>query len=550
MALDIDTDRFRRVGELVDQAGTALDADLGEDVPACGADEVSQQVMGNLNARRRWLAQHIRAGVSQASHAARGINDTATSYEAEDAAAAGRYGHAGGHPSPAAPAMAVPPSAVAAPGGSPAVSAVPDISGRDGEELALALEGGVGTGPAVTAAGRLAGVATQAQAAATALVSAQDELLASGESEAHAPLLARLGRAILWTQAVGVHADALAGGYTTAAGLHTATAASVGPSVGWRTLKNSYSEAVMENQMTGMAQPKVDALQAALSTKQQQSGVAMTGYQSGGETISTSPGGLLAPGLDPNGDSGSGDDPHIESLTDDDGDSDGDGDTGGKRAATGGAGGNSGAGDKDKSTTSDGASGMQDILSSGMGAFGPLAQSLGQANPLQSVGQAAQQLGQQAAKLGGGPAGAGLKPAAFHPAKAGGGGGHLGGGSSPIKPASGISGAVHPASLTGTPASSSAVTPMKPGAATGGATGGAGGAGGMMPLGHKGGGSSKSSRVNSYEQPLPEVDDAGRDGVVGATTATPTPVVNSEAQNAVKARLARRKKDASLDGAG
>ena len=44
---------------------------------------------------------------------------------------------------------------------------------------------------------------------------------------------------------------------------------------------------------------------------------------------------------------------------------------------------------------------MQDMLQPLMGALGPLTQSLGKANPLQSVGQMAQQLGQQVGKLGG-----------------------------------------------------------------------------------------------------------------------------------------------------
>ena len=71
---------------------------------------------------------------------------------------------------------------------------------------------------------------------------------------------------------------------------------------------------------------------------------------------------------------------------------------------------------------------------------------------------------------------------------------------------------------------------------------------GMMPMGHRPGGDAKTSKINSYEQPLPEVESAGRPGVVGEAARTPEPVVNPEAQNAVKARLARRKKDAAADG--
>ena len=232
MALDLETDGFRRVGELVDTAGTVLNADLGEDVPGCGGDEVSQTVMDNLNARRRWLAQHVRAGYSQALAAADGIADTAGAYQAEDAAAAGRYGEPG-FGAAATPAAGVgAPSGTAAPSGPPSPAAIPDISGRDGEELALALESGAGTGPAHAAAARLAGLATQATQASTQLLAAQTQLVASGQSEAHGPLLARLTRATAWAQAVAGHADALAVGYSAAATSHTATMGTVGPSAG------------------------------------------------------------------------------------------------------------------------------------------------------------------------------------------------------------------------------------------------------------------------------------------------------------------------------
>jgi hypothetical protein len=66
----------------------------------------------------------------------------------------------------------------------------------------------------------------------------------------------------------------------------------------------------------------------------------------------------------------------------------------------------------------------------------------------------------------------------------------------------------------------------------------------MMPMGHKPGADSKGSKIDSYEQPLPEVESAGRDGVVGEASRPAAPVVNPEAQNAVKARIERRKKDA------
>ena len=67
----------------------------------------------------------------------------------------------------------------------------------------------------------------------------------------------------------------------------------------------------------------------------------------------------------------------------------------------------------------------------------------------------------------------------------------------------------------------------------------------MMPMGAKPGGDGKSSKINSYEQPLPEVDSEGRPGVVGETPKPAAPVVNPESQNAVKERMARRKRDAT-----
>jgi hypothetical protein len=85
---------------------------------------------------------------------------------------------------------------------------------------------------------------------------------------------------------------------------------------------------------------------------------------------------------------------------------------------------------------------------------------------------------------------------------------------------------------------------MKPAAAGAAAGGGMG----MMPMGHKPGNDSKTSKINSYEQPLPEVEGTGRPGVVGEVPKPAAPVVNPDSQNAVAARLARRKKDATADG--
>jgi len=69
---------------------------------------------------------------------------------------------------------------------------------------------------------------------------------------------------------------------------------------------------------------------------------------------------------------------------------------------------------------------------------------------------------------------------------------------------------------------------------------------GMMPMGHRGE-SSESTKVNSYEQPMAEVEPVGRPGVVGATGTKPEPTVKPEAHNAVKARIAARKKETDID---
>lgn len=100
MALDIDTDEVRRASEFVTNAGEFLHPDVDADVPACGSDEVSQAVMNNLNARRRWLVAHVRTGITQASNAAAGMNDTANAFEAQDAEGAAGYGGGGSGPHP------------------------------------------------------------------------------------------------------------------------------------------------------------------------------------------------------------------------------------------------------------------------------------------------------------------------------------------------------------------------------------------------------------------------------------------------------------------
>lgn len=517
--LDIDPDGIRGAGESVAAASSLLSEAFDADVPACGADAVSCTLMSNLNARSRWLIEHIRGGAAEAANTASGMDSTAAAYEAQDAAAATSYGSSGGDSAPAS--HAADPASPASPNvpGLPETSPLPDISGVDGETVAAQLESGAGPGPATAAAARWETLSGQVQAAGATFLDAYTQLLASGESEAHPGMVAKLTRAISWTESIAGHAQALSAGYGAAAGVHAATSGAVGTSADWQALKTSLANARFENAMNGgRSQGLVDALDAALTGKDQTKSQVLTDYQTTGDDLSTAPGELLDPALDPNA---TGD-------PDDDGDDDK---------------------DKKKGKTdadSDGASDAPDALGQLPQALG----ALGKANPLQSLGRAAQQLGQQAGqqagKLGQGmkpTPGHGIKPAAAHLPKSA--AGH-GGGSSPIKPASSIGGAaVRPASLTGSPATSPPPSqPVKPAAAAP-AKGGAGGMG-MMPM-SRGTDSDKATRVNSYEQPLSEVESVGRPGVVGEPAKAAPPVVNPDAQNAVKARLARRKKD-TADG--
>lgn len=512
MALNIDTQGLRRSGELVNTAGTLLEPALGDDVPPCGGDEVSQAVIANLNAWQRWLIAQVRGGIQQAFNAAAGIGETAAAYEAEDLAAAATYA-AGGHSAPVPPDAAhYPPHGrtAATPSGPPARAAIPDISGQEGEQLALALESGAGPGPALAAAARLNGLAAQATAAQAELTAAQTQLLAAGQAAPTGPLMIRLTRAIHWTQAVAGHASALAAGYTTAAESHTATKTAVGHPAVWRATKAGYTQAVVEQQLTGLAGPKVHAYRVRLAGMQTQAGTAATGHRAAGYTATTLPGPLPNPGLDPNAPSPPGPTPDDAIHKSD---------------------------DKDPKAPPEDTGGLREMLGPLMGAFGPLMHSLGQANPLQSLGQIGQQAGGLAHAVK--PSSAPVKPAALatgHP-----GGAHKGGGGSGLKPAASPSGALRPASLTGTPASSPAATPIKPVTPTAGAAARPGGGMGVMPMGqHR----ESSTKVNSYEKPLPEVENRGRPGVVG-DIAKPKPLVKPESQNAVKARLAARKKDIS-----
>jgi hypothetical protein len=516
MMLNVDTDGVRRTGQLVDTAGAVLEPAFGGDVPACGGDDVSRALMDNLNAWQGWLMQHMRAGAQQAFNAAAGIAGTASAYEAEDLAAAARY-PGGGSAAAAAPQAAN--SGVAAsapaPGGSPTLSLIPDISGQDGEQLAMELESGAGPGPAAAAAAQWTGIAAQAMAANTALAAAQTQLLASGESAATGPLITRLTRASEWADAVAGHATALAGGFTAAAGLYTTTKSAVGASQDWAATKAAYRQAVMNP----MGAPIAQGYRIKLTGMQQSASSAMSGYQGTGQTASTPPGTLPDPGLDPNADSAP--------------DSTADPTSGDKL-------------DKDSQTLmSEKGSGVQEMLSPVMGALGPLMKSMGQVNPMHSAGQIGQQLSQQAGSLtsAGKPASSPIKPAALGKGHHGA-GGSKGGGGSPIK-AAGLAGAVHPASLTGTPPASAAAQPMKPQAPVKGAAPSSAGGMGMMPMGHRSG--DKPVKVNSYEQPLPDVEDRGRPGVV-PNTAKSGPIVKPEATKAVKERLAARKKNACATG--
>lgn len=527
MGLDIDTSGLRRAGELVHAAGEVLHQQLDADVPPCGDDEVSKALMDNLNAWQRWLVAHLKAGAQQAFSAAAGIHNAAGGFDTHDAAAAAAYGGAGGHAPAATPAAAHngPGAAGAAPAGPPANSPVPDISGRDGEKLALALHSGAGPAPALAKAAQWEGVAAQAVTAHTALTGARTQLLASGHAAMSAPLVTRLDRAIGWTQQVATHASALANGYSTAAGAHTTATTAVAHPTVWRTTKTNLAQARADP----FGAPRAQAYQTQLTGMQHTARVTLTGYTTTGTAASTPPSTLPpGPGLAPNTPNAPGS--PTPNTGDKPGQTDQQDDPQTPKAGDG-------TPQTSKATSGEG-SGFQDMLGSLMGALGPLMQSLGQGNPLQSLGQLGQQLGQQAGNLAKATKPP-IKPAALTHAHPAGGGAHKGGGGgSPIKPA-GLGG-VHSAGLTGTPASSPPAGPSKPAAPAAASASGSGGMG-MMPMGRNAEGTD-SKKVHSYEQPIPEVESEGRPGVVGAAT-KPEPVVKPEAHNAVKARIAARKKE-------
>jgi hypothetical protein len=508
MALDIDIDGFRRTGQHVDLAGSILHFAPGSEVPACGGDQVSQALMNNLNAWQAWLNQHLQAGAAQAFNAAQGIDGTASAYEAQDHSAAATY--FGGGPGSAPASTAIP--SAPAPTAPPTLSPIPDISTQDGEQLATELEAGAGPGPATAAAAHWTAISGQALAANAAFTTAQTQLLASGESGAHAPLLTRLTRGIAWADGLAGHATALASGYTAAAGLYGSTRTAVGTSADWRTTKQAYQQAVSAGPLGA---PLAQGYRVKLTAMQTAASSAVQSYQAGGQTAGTPPGTLPDPGLDPNS---SPTDPTKNTNNTDQQQN-----------------------PLNQQAGQDG-SGMGDMMGSMMGALEPLMNAAG--SPMKGLGQLGQLASQAAnmANMAGKTAGSPIKPASLAGAHAGGGAGH--GGGSPIKGA-GLAGAVHAASLNGAPPSSPASGSMKPGAPVKAAGAGAGGGMGMMPGGH-GKDGDKAIKVNPAEAPLPDVEEAGRAGVVGQT-AKPEPVVDPDSKNAVKARLAARKKNIAGD---
>jgi hypothetical protein len=559
--LSFNPDGLRATGQSVRAAGVVLDADLGTDVPACGSDQVSTAIADSLNARRRWLAAHVRAGHGQALTASDGIDGTATGYQAEDAAAAAAYGGAG---APAAGVAGIPAAPAAPTGLAPLGMEIPDISGHDGEALALALEAGAGPGPAMAASARCAALAARADSAAMQLIAAQEQLVASGQSQAHAPLMARLTSATAWAHGVAAHASGLAAGYSSAATSHTATQETVGHSASWRAVKEALDEAIAENQATGgLAQPRVDALTETLTGMQNQASTSMLGYQTTGYTVTAPPAGLPDPRLNPNGDSPAPGDPAPGTQPQDPAPSiprKGPADPQTADPQTPAVTGpdtvaelptDPALPDPDELNTPDDLTSNlptkagQDMLSPAMGALSPLA-GLAKANPLQSLGQAAQSLGQQVSKAGSsalhphsGQLG-NAAPLPHHPSAGLGGGGGIKGGA-------GLGGALHPAASSN-PAAPTATPPAEstPKPATAAGAGAAGGAGmGAMPLGAARRGKSAGSQpVTKYPEEAAEMESVGRPGVVADTTKA-DPVVNPEAQNAVKQRMARRAKAAA-----
>ncbi|WP_255785940.1 PE domain-containing protein [Mycobacteroides abscessus] len=530
MTLNLDPDGLNRASELLRTVGSTLSTDLGGDIEPCGNDAVSQTIAANLNKRGRWLAEHIKAGQSQAFAAGDALNDSATAYRTEDAAGAARInGSTASAPAPASAPASTPP----APAGFPAITAIPDISSSDGEALAHALESGAGPGSATKAATQYSALAARAQAVVHQLTEAQAHVAAAGESQMTAPLQARLTQGIAWAETIATHAGELSADWQAAAATHGAALTGVGPSAHFQAVKAGLREAMDINAATGgLYQEQQDAWQAKHDTMQQKATDSMVGYQGTGQTISTPitpgvPDPKLAPnagGINPQDQPGAGD-----KTTSDPSDLD-------KK--------------KSKKDTKDGASGGQDAISQIMQAPAKAAQSLGQNNPLSSLGQAAQSMGQMG---GAKPAGTGspIKPASASPAKSGAhkaGGAGKGLGGSGIKGGAGIgsSGAVHPAAVSSTPASASATPDIKSATASTSTGAGSGGMGGMMPAARKGGSEGASEVKNTYgEHPLADVEELGRPGIVADTTKSPEPqpALAQQSRNKTRERMKARKEE-------
>lgn len=516
--LDLNVAGVRSAGAEVRTAGDALTGGAGIDVPAFSSDEVSTTIVANLNQRRRWLAQQIAAGQSQAFAGADGIAATATGYEAEDHAGADRFA---GSSSTQAPSTAPVAPGTPAPGSKPSATAIPDISGTEGETLAIALAAGPGATPALQAAADCTAIAAQAEMAAAGLTLAGTQLLTAGVSAAHGPLLRRLTDAVQWSQGIAAEATALAAGYTTAAASHTATQTAVGTPAMWRTVKTALNEAIVESQLTGgLANHRVQSLQNTLVGMQTDAGIAMTNYQTAGQQISDPPltTGVADPNLTPGaetpvaaGEPLREEEAELPAIP-------------GEDAAAG--------------ETPGQESGLMGPLS---GILGQVTKGMGQNNPLSQVGKAASQVGDQLSKAASGGPNAAVKPTTMATAKPSGksaGLGKSGGGagigpSAAVRPASSLPAATPTTGQTQLPAATAAPK------AAGITPGGAGGMG-MMPMGAAGRGSGSSKAIDSYPDPLDDVPGTGRPGVVGDTS-EPAPIVKPEVRADIRKRIAARR---------
>lgn len=525
-ALDLDTDGLRQSGTLLDSVAAMLAIDLGSAVPSVGNDAISVATAKNLNDRRRWLSEHIVAGRTQVAATAKALQDTAGAYEAEDAAAAAAN-RGGASPAPAPSSTAAPERPVSP--SAPTIDSIPDLSGRDGEEIARSMELGAGTGPALAAAGLLQGAAAALQAVAQGIHQAHMQALAAGEAQISAPLSARLTQAIAWAESASAHSTKLGEDYGTVVAEHGVTLAAVKPSATWMTVRQAYNEALEEYRATGGltgAEDRVLALKSQLDEMQQESSVGVTQYQGSAQLISAVPPGMPEPKFAP----GAGNtepkprpgakDPNAQDLADKLKDDP--------------------TGKKDK------ASSGQDLISSMLGMPAKLAESAGKANPLSSAGQAASQLGQFMKPPSGnqsmGKPAQGL-PTSNKPAAGAKGIKGAGGGGQPLKvsPSLSPSSGIHGAAATTTPTTPS-IKPVAPSTAAA-STGTAGGGGmGMMPGGGRGKGTEMTETTNYEQFALSDPPEQGRPGVEGETAA-PSTVLNEAASGAQQRVRQRQQRD-------